>query len=392
MKGSLSVAYGWIVQIKRRWGRGVSIVILTLLASTGAEAQSVTTCPAANPYDDRPDDGALQTCLDSYDRTLLVAEGRPDYVGYVIADTVILRRDGALLTTADSPRKAVILADPALAEPLLSAQANRFEISFIRFDGAQERRVVRLKACSETRNYRNVELRGVGFQIRYVESTRAVCGSGMTIGASSRFQVVNSWFYDNGRQPEDAEGHTDLWADGLNVFNCAGATIRDNVFWDNTDVDLGVNGGPGCSVYRNRVEHFGKYAFAGIVVGDPSRAGGEFTANTVSSARDMLGFGMVVGCHVWPQCGNGYATRLVVANNIMTGAVVNMVVDGLNGGAVEQNTMRNPQGTRALNCATAADYVVAHVIDVRLQSGYIVRPTDFGTPCPGVNSLGALRR
>lgn len=387
----LSVAYRSICEVRQRLGRGAGIVAVALLVATEARAQSVTTCPAASPYDHRPDDVALQTCLDSYDRTLLVGEGRPGYVGYVVADTVVLRRDGALLSTADSPTKAVILADPVLAEPLLSARANRFEISFIRFDGAQERRLVRLKACSETRNYRNVELRGVGFQIRYVESTRAVCGSGMTIGASSGFQVVNSWFYDNGRQPEDAEGHTDLWADGLNVFNCAGATIRDNVFWDNTDVDLGVNGGPGCSVYRNRVEHFGKYAFAGIVAGDPSRVGGEFTANTVNSARDMLGFGMVVGCHVWPQCGNGYATRLTVANNTMTGAVVNLVVDGLNGGAVERNTMRNPQGTRALNCATAADYVVTHVIDVRLQSGFIVRSTDFGTPCPGDNSLGVTR-
>lgn len=374
-------------RLGRRIGllRGACVPIaaaLVLLSAPQAHAQSVTRCPAANPYDDRPDDAALQACVDAFDRTLLVGEGEPGYVGYVVARTVTLRRDGSLLTSGDSPAKAVMVADPALAAPLLSGRADRFEISFLRFDGAQESRVVRLKACGPTRNYRNVELSGIGFQVRYVESTRAVCGSGMTIGASAEFQVVNSWFYDNGRQPEDADGHPDLWADGLNVFNCAGATIRDNVFWDNTDVDLGVNGGPGCTVYRNRVEHFGKYAFAGLVVGDPSRVGGEFTDNQVGSARDMLGFGMVVGCHVWPQCGNGYATGLIVRHNSMTGAVVNLLVDGLNGGVVEQNTMQRPQGTRALNCATAADYVIAHVIDARLQSGYIVRPTDFGAPCP----------
>jgi Right handed beta helix region len=364
-----------------------------LVATATLHAQSVTRCGAANPYDELPDEGPLQACLDNFDRVLLEAEGKPGYVGYVIADTLMWLRDGALLTSASSPAKAVVVAAPSLAEPLLHARADRFELSFIRFDGAQDRRDVRLKPCNEVRNYRNVELRGTGFNVRYVESTRAVCGSGMTIGGSSNFTVVNSWFYDNGRQPEDADGRPGLWADGLNVFNCAGATIRDNEFWDNTDVDLGVNGGPGCSVYRNTIQHFGKYAFAGLVVGDPTRAGGEFSYNRVESAKDMVGFGMVVGCHPWPDCGNGYATRLAVHHNDLSGAVVNLVVDGLNGGYVEHNTMRGAQGTRALNCATAADYTISHVIDVaRLQSGYIVRSTDPGQSCDAPLAHPALRK
>ena len=358
------------------------IILGALVVAAPAAAQTVTTCDAADPYDTRPDDVALQRCVNEYDRVLLDVPERPGYVGYLITNAVDVERNNILITSRRSPRKATLLADPTLTEPLIRVRANQFELSFIHIDGNRDERNVRDKPCSTIHPYWNAELSGTGFHVRYVESNRAVCGSGMTVGNSTRFEIVNSWFYDNGRQPEDAGGIGGLWADGLNVFNCTGATIRDNVFWDNTDVDLGVNGGPGCSVYRNAVEHFARYAFAGIVAGDPSRSGGEFSENRVKSALNMLGLGMVVGCHPWAQCGGGYASDLRIIGNQMSGAVVNLVVDGVNGGSVERNTMTGAQGTRAPNCLSAADYIVAHVINVRLQSGFVIRVADAGTPCP----------
>lgn len=371
---------------------GASLVGLSLLTSEPTvHTQSATTCPAANPYDREPDQFALEVCLATVDRVLLQPEDGPDYVGYIVADTIDLRRPGVLLTSAQSPRKAVLVAAPSLAVPLLRARASNYEISFVVFDGNRDERDVRNKPCTENRNYRNVELSdGTGFRIRYVESKRAVCGSGMTIGGSSRFEVTHSWFYDNGRQPEDADGIPGLWADGLNVFNCTGATVRDNTFWDNTDVDLGVNGGPGCAVYRNRITHFDRYAFAGLVAGDPTRSGGEFSDNDISSAADRLGFGFVVGCHPWFECSNGYASDLWIHDNRIEGAVVNFAVDGMTGGTVERNVIGRPQGTRIMNCLEPAEYLIAHVINVRLQPGYAVRPTDFVTACPSP-TLGGLR-
>jgi len=83
-------------------------------------------------------------------------------------------------------------------------------------------------------------------------------------------------------------------------------------------VDLGVNGGSECAVYRNRLSHWSKYAFAGLVVGDPSRSGGEFSDNWVSSSYNMLGFGIVVGCHPWAACKGGYVNDVLVHNNSST--------------------------------------------------------------------------
>jgi len=360
----------------------VALIVGFWIQVPAATQSTTTTCQGANPYDAEPDSGAIQDCLARFDRVLLEPAGRPGYAGYFIDDTVRLRRDGVLLTSAKAPAKVLFIAMPTLAVPMLRAEANAFEISFVRFDGNRDEREVRNRPCSVVRNYRNVELSGVAFKVRYSESIRAVCASGMTIGASSRFEVADSWFYENGRQPEDAGDVAGLWADGLNVFNTTGATIRDNAFWDNTDVDLVVHGGPGCAVYRNTIEHFDRYGFAGMQVGFPERSGCEISENRVSSARDRLGFGIVVGCHPWAQCEGGYANDLWVHDNVVQGAVVNLAVDGLNGGTVERNVVAGAQGARVMNCLEPADYIAAHVVNARLQNGFRVRVADFGVPCP----------
>jgi len=346
--------------------------------------QTATTCDAANPFDSLPDDAALQVCLDDYDWVLLKPDDLPGYVGYIVNDTLKPRRRGFLLTTSANPRKATIRASVDLNGSMLRVSGfDDFEISFIRFDGNRPNRAVRDKPCDAGHNFRNVELSGNGFRVRYVESFQAVCGSAMTVGASTRFLIYGSAFYDNGRQPEEANGISGLWSDGLTVFNCRGATVRDNTFTDNTDVDLGVNGGEGCAVYRNTVNHTRKYAFAGMVVGDPTASGGEFSENRISSGYDLLGFGLIVGCHPWPPCRGGYASNAVVHHNSVTGAVVNLAVDGLNGGTVRDNTVGPAQGTRVMGCpGNSANYTVGHVINVApLQTGYSVRVYDPGSNC-----------
>ena len=128
--------------------------------------------------------------------------------------------------------------------------------------------------------------------------------------------------------------------------------------------------------------HFARYGFAGVQAGFPDRSGCEVSHNRVTSAPDRLGFGMAVGCHPWAQCEGGYASHLWVHDNEVRGAVVNLLVDGLNGGTIERNRASGAQGTRVMNCLERNDYLVAHVIDVRLQSGFRVRVADSGTPCP----------
>src|SRR5437660_8129054 len=191
------------------------------VASTAAiaPAGSVTTCDAANPFDNAPDDAALQTCLNNFDWVLLKPANLPGYVGYIVSDTIKLRRDHALLTSEQLPNKATVLAAPSLTVPMFRASGvNDYEVSFIRFDGNRENRLVRDKICDAGHIFGNVEVSGDRFHIRYVESIGAVCGSAMVVGGASAFEIANSIFADNGRQPEEAHGISALWADGLTVF------------------------------------------------------------------------------------------------------------------------------------------------------------------------------
>ena len=65
------------------WRRGVWYLYLALICGLVAFCfapvvltQTMTTCDGANPFDTSPDDAALQSCLDTFDRVLL----QPNYL------------------------------------------------------------------------------------------------------------------------------------------------------------------------------------------------------------------------------------------------------------------------------------------------------------------------
>jgi hypothetical protein len=100
-----------------------------------------------SPFDDP---GTIH--LDNYDWVLLKPDYLPGYVGYLVSDTLKLKRAGGLLTTASNPHTATIRAAPALNSSMLRASGiNNFEISFIRFDD----RSVRDKPCDAGANRRD---------------------------------------------------------------------------------------------------------------------------------------------------------------------------------------------------------------------------------------------
>jgi hypothetical protein len=71
-----------------------------------------------------------------------------------------------------------------------------------------------------------------------------------------------------------------------------------------------------------------------------------------------------------------------VIGNSSTGAVVNLLVDGVTGGEVQSNSMSGAQGTRGHNnCPYADDYTVAHTWSVSLQPDWVFRIYDNGAPC-----------
>ena len=98
--------------------RRLLIVALACLAcaAVGARTGTVrttTTCDAASPYDNLPDDAALQACLDAYDAVLLQPDRGPGYVGYLVAAADQAFRGWAKGHAFELYGEALACADPA---------------------------------------------------------------------------------------------------------------------------------------------------------------------------------------------------------------------------------------------------------------------------------------
>lgn len=352
-------------------------------------------CPGADPADVEPDDDALQACLDRGGVVALKA-GSP---GYLIAKGLRLTQPGTRLTTAEGPDKARLLAAPALFRPMLSMpdDAKGWALSRVVFDGNLPSRT-RARECGGYRDYgTNVQARGSDFRVDEVESVRAMCGSSFEV-VGRRFEIARSFFGHNGKPLEGALGVRDPWADGLTLLRCDDGHVHHNRFLDNTDIGLVSGGGKGCRVELNSIEQRDVFAFAGLHVwnfdsgdgGQGDHADSVYRDNTIVSSLNSMAIGLMVGTHPWD-------TRRVVKDagtvteNDVSGAVVNLAVDGIERGSVRANRTSGARGIRGIGlCPLSAEYTAAHYGEASLQSGAIARAYHGGLCFPG-NSKSRAR-
>ncbi len=364
-----------------------------------------------NPTDLLSDDSALQACLDAGGEIKL----HPGSPGYVVnglngnfGQGLILNRSGTVLTSSAPPLRATIIAGRDLFSHILATQpfvgANNFSISFISFNGMVDEvrsdgayRRARDTCFDPGGNFGNLFLEGNDFKFFNNESTHAMCGSGLGI-LGSRFKIENNYIAHNGRDRFTKNFGGVPWSDGMTVLSCEGGYIARNVIVDNTDIDLVVGGGRNCVVELNKIAHYGKYAFAGLNVGNfndrGNHVGSEFRENIVYSAtRNRLSIGILVGSHPWTsKVDVRYAGK--VYNNIVHGSVINLVVDGVYGGEVVSNKVFDNNGDQGLgDCGDSLNYAVhpPHVSNTTLQSGWISYQYDGDIAC-GFNSVRNLPR
>ena len=216
---------------------------------------------------------------------------------------------------------------------------------------------------------------GGGFVIRFINSDFARCGSALEI-VGADFEVYNNTFAYNGWSEDERSGE---WADGVTVHRCDGGSITNNQMAENTDIGLVVNEGQNCTIRYNDIWNENRYAFAGFHVsagnegGDHS--GGLYSDNTIWANQDLMGFGLIVGAETW----HGTRTSDVgtVGWNYIEGAVINLAVDGIDGGTVTSNTTYRAQGTRGYgtcNGQSADEFIAAHNGGgASIQSGWVSR-------------------
>lgn len=355
-----------------------------------------------NPNDQEPDDSTLQACLDRGGHIYL-EDGNPGYIVNGLNGDVTrglwLVHSGTVLTSQGS--RARIIAGRDLYAHLLQTapdvDVNNFVIENISFDGMVDKMMPdgsyrrRRDNCNGNNNPGNLFLQGYGFHFKNNSSQHALCGTGL--GLYGNFNIQSNYIAYNGRDKFSGGGGFP-WADGMTVLYCDRGYIGHNTLVDNTDIELVIGGSRGCVIELNIIEHLGKYAFAGLNIGNFNRsgdhAGSEFRGNTVSSrVINRLSIGILVGSHPWTSKVDVINAGKVVSNT-SRGNVINLVVDGVYGGEVTGNTLYNSQGNEGLGtCRDSLDYAVypSHVSNTVLQHGYVAYQYDGDLACGFYNMI-----
>jgi hypothetical protein len=151
-----------------------------------------------------------------------------------------------------------------------------------------------------------------------------------------------------------------------------------NYFYNNTDVDLVAFGGTGCAIAHNDITHDDRHGIAGIHIrADEGMSGLEVWDNDIYSAEDLLEAGLVVGPHPWDSNSTSpYAGQ--VFSNYIDGAVINLVVDGIEDGAVTNNYLSRNRGSAGLWGCSSYEYAAGHFGSATIQTGYTSLVFDGG--------------
>jgi len=347
--------------------RTSSSLALAIALCIGFAAPSWAQVNCAEPIPSGATAADIQWCLNAGGTVVLQDGGVYDIdtTLEIVASGTVLRGE----TNGDN--RPALRGTPNLHGHILLADDNygltprdNYSIEYLVFDGNAADRVSQSDdECPWNRELGNVLLTGSNWTVSHVVSTNAICKSGMELRGAG-FEITGSTFANNGRDMWEADGR---WSDGLTVWNCNGGHIHHNTFIDNTDVNLIVGGGFGCVVEDNVITNVSKHAFAGLNVGtfgaDADHSGSIYRNNTIVSAANQMAFGLMVGDEPW---WNPWSPYMSTANagdiygNTISGAVVNLAIDGIGDGSIHDNNPYAPDGWAGFFCAGLSANVTAH--------------------------------
>jgi hypothetical protein len=341
----------------------VTVAFLCSTANANAQCPPPPDCNSPDPQTT-----AIQCLLDQGGTIVLQADNCQ--YGYHIDGTLHLKVSGTTLTSTSAfGHSALLEATPSLNAQMMVVDANvsNYTISNIWFYGNRFNRTN--PPCQPDAQYAaNLWLRGGGWLLDNVESDTSPCGTSMLVlEDASNYEIRNSWFANNGWEVCNS---TQCWADGLTVHSCANGYIHDNHFRDNTDIDLIIGPGQNCRAQTNDIQHTLTFGYGGFMVGfGGDHTGSTYSGNTISSGLDKLQIGVMVGHHPWDK--NAWASNGgSVTSNSASGAVFNLVVEGIEAGTVDSNSLGNAQGTRSTCQFRPQVYTAYHYGTATLQPGW----------------------
>ena len=179
------------------------------------------------------------------------------------------------------------------------------------------------------------------------------CYSALEIVAGARDLLVEKNLFG----PNGDHRPGEVWTDGLTIHDANRALVRDNRFFDNSDVQLVLGGCRDCRIERNSFSHGGTFAgaaFAELMLHAWPNTSGDFTGTVVTAnridcgVRRRCGYGIMIGSAPW------YAGRTLggtVSANSVSNALVGSNVDALTGPMdISGNKVRASGGRHRSDC------------------------------------------
>ncbi len=184
----------------------------------------------------------------------------------------------------------------------------------------------------------------------------ALCGTGLYLISGSGFNITNNTVTSNGIHDQE-----NFWSDGLTALEILNSKIINNLFSDNTDVDLILGACPNCTIQSNLITHsnsFTSSSFAAIMIqawpNIPSGGttgnytGADISNNNVNcSVGQRCGIGLYVGQSAWYEA-NTYGGN--VHDNTVVGAQQGFAVDKVKNFSIANNQVSGSQGTFETSC------------------------------------------
>ena len=333
----------------------------------------VATCPELSPYRDVPTDATavLQACIDRTpdDMTLSLEPGRYSLAGQVVLGRPIgldtAGRKATPACTADgTPGCAELFALPGLDTRmgmLLATAA--VTVDHVVLNGNRQGRggTHAHQMCSTLTDNAygfNATFQCSSCTLQDSVSMNALCGTGFLVTAPAvGVTLTRNTFAFNGVHTTQ-----NLWSDGLTVHDSESGTFTNNVFIDNTDIDLIFGGCRNCAIRDNTVQHTSDPAggaFAAIMIQKwPSTSGCYEGVDVSGNAVDCgplrnCGSGLYIGSESWyPETPygtltDGQTSGLITGNTVVN--AMNALYIAARGLAIYGNGFLNAHGVSIPN-------------------------------------------
>lgn len=200
-----------------------------------------------------------------------------------------------------------------------------------------------------------MRVKGDGFEMTNVLLKGASCYTALEFAKGVKGIIIRN----NVIGPNGNHNIKDMWADGITVHEAANAIFENNIFQDNTDVQLIFGGCTGCRITKNKFIHSQSIihaSFAELMLHAWPDTSGNFS-DSATSDNDIdcglerrCGYGIMIGGEPWyPSRASGGT----VSGNRVANALMAINIDKLTGPmSIRDNIVSGSGGTANSDCGT----------------------------------------